>query len=195
MTSKKLLQDDKPAAVQPAAAHGSWFTRISWAITICLVVLMVAFVSSRHLAARAAAIDSQAATPISSGTVNIPYTSSKTPPVALPAFDPLAVLDSISPLADSHTIAPTQPRETALDYTVASGDSIFAIAKDFNVKPDSILWANNSTLKDNPDIRQALDTELRKLLGLIKPDAAPAAAEASVAAATAGPAKPAPARR
>ncbi len=28
-------------------------------------------------------------------------------------------------------------------------------------------------LKDNPDIRQAIDTELRKTLGLIKPDAAP----------------------
>ena len=29
-------------------------------------------------------------------------------------------------------------------------------------------------LKDNPDIRQAIDTELRKALGLIKPDVAPA---------------------
>jgi recombination protein RecA len=31
-------------------------------------------------------------------------------------------------------------------------------------------------LKDNPDIRQSLDTELRKALGLTKPEAAPAAA-------------------
>jgi recombination protein RecA len=34
-------------------------------------------------------------------------------------------------------------------------------------------------LKDNPDIRQAVDTELRKLLGLIKTDAAPAAEAAT----------------
>jgi recombination protein RecA len=47
-------------------------------------------------------------------------------------------------------------------------------------------------LKDNPDMRQAVDTELRKLLGLIKPDAIPAAAEAAAPIAAA---KPAPARR
>jgi recombination protein RecA len=33
-------------------------------------------------------------------------------------------------------------------------------------------------LKDNPDIRQTLDTELRKLLGLIKTDTAAAVPEA-----------------
>jgi hypothetical protein len=33
-------------------------------------------------------------------------------------------------------------------------------------------------MKDNPDIRQTVDTELRKLLGLIKPEPAEAAAEA-----------------
>src|SRR5579885_2201961 len=47
-------------------------------------------------------------------------------------------------------------------------------------------------LKDNPDIRQTIDTDLRKALGLVKPDAAAAPAEAP------GPvpvAKPAPARR
>ncbi len=47
-------------------------------------------------------------------------------------------------------------------------------------------------LKDNADIRQTIDTELRKLLGLIKPEPAAAAAEAP---APAPPAKPAPARR
>jgi recombination protein RecA len=36
-------------------------------------------------------------------------------------------------------------------------------------------------LKDNPDIRQAIDQELRKLLGLVKPDPVAAAAEAAVA--------------
>jgi len=45
-------------------------------------------------------------------------------------------------------------------------------------------------LKDNPDIRQSLDTELRKLLGLIKTDAAAAAPEAPTPAAkTASPRK------
>jgi recombination protein RecA len=46
-------------------------------------------------------------------------------------------------------------------------------------------------LKDNPDIRQTIDTELRKALGLIKTEAAPPAVEAAAAPS----AKPAPARR
>src|SRR6202043_3140539 len=49
-------------------------------------------------------------------------------------------------------------------------------------------------LKDNPDIRQNEDSELRKLLGLIRPHPAAAVAEAVVPP-NAAPAKPAPARR
>jgi recombination protein RecA len=52
-------------------------------------------------------------------------------------------------------------------------------------------------LKDNPDIRAAVDTELRKALGLMKPDAVPAAAaETGGARPTAGATpKPAPIRK
>jgi recombination protein RecA len=48
-------------------------------------------------------------------------------------------------------------------------------------------------LKDNPDIRQAIDQELRKALGLIKPEAAPTA-EAPPPPVNSSP-KPVPARR
>ncbi|HTX34197.1 MAG TPA: recombinase RecA [Bryobacteraceae bacterium] len=48
-------------------------------------------------------------------------------------------------------------------------------------------------LKDNLDIRQAIDTELRKILGLIKPDASPMPEPAAQAASA--PPKPAAARR
>ena len=47
-------------------------------------------------------------------------------------------------------------------------------------------------LKDNPDIRQTIDTELRKVLGLTKPEPAPAAAEAPPPSPAP---KPAPARK
>jgi recombination protein RecA len=49
-------------------------------------------------------------------------------------------------------------------------------------------------LKDNQDIRQTIDTELRKALGLIKPDAAPAPEAAAPAPSGAAP-KAAPVRR
>ncbi|HMC62690.1 MAG TPA: hypothetical protein VKJ01_26080, partial [Candidatus Solibacter sp.] len=49
-------------------------------------------------------------------------------------------------------------------------------------------------LKDNPDIRQNIDTDLRKLLGLVKPEPAAAAAAEAAVAQNASP-KPVPARR
>ncbi|MGA3019237.1 MAG: DNA recombination/repair protein RecA, partial [Bryobacteraceae bacterium] len=56
----------------------------------------------------------------------------------------------------------------------------------FSYKGDRIGQGRENArqfLKDNPDIRQALDTELRKLLGLIKTDAPAAPPEAPVPAA------------
>jgi recombination protein RecA len=48
-------------------------------------------------------------------------------------------------------------------------------------------------LKDNPDIRQSLDTELRKILGLVKPEVSPMPEPAAQAASA--PPKPVAARR
>jgi murein DD-endopeptidase MepM/ murein hydrolase activator NlpD len=36
-------------------------------------------------------------------------------------------------------------------YTVKSGDSVFAIAKAHSIKPETLLWANYDTLQDNPE--------------------------------------------
>jgi murein DD-endopeptidase MepM/ murein hydrolase activator NlpD len=47
-----------------------------------------------------------------------------------------------------------------ISYTVKSGDSIFSIAKNFNIKPETLLWANYDLLKDNPDML-SLDMELK----------------------------------
>jgi len=49
-------------------------------------------------------------------------------------------------------------------------------------------------LKDNPDIRQNIDSELRKALGLVKPDAAPVPVESPMPAPVAA-GKPGPPRR
>ncbi|MGA2194252.1 MAG: recombinase RecA [Bryobacteraceae bacterium] len=60
----------------------------------------------------------------------------------------------------------------------------------FSYKGDRIGQGRENArqfLKDNPDIRQSLDTELRKLLGLVKADAAAAAPEAPAPAAKTAP--------
>lgn len=53
------------------------------------------------------------------------------------------------------TAAKTQTataQRAIVTYTVASGDTLFGIAGDYGVSPESILWSNYKTLRDNPDL-------------------------------------------
>jgi LysM repeat protein len=54
--------------------------------------------------------------------------------------------------ADLHTVLPvvTNIRSQVIQYTVESGDSIFSIAEKFDLKPETILWGNRYTLRDDP---------------------------------------------
>jgi murein DD-endopeptidase MepM/ murein hydrolase activator NlpD len=44
-----------------------------------------------------------------------------------------------------------RPRKGVITYTIQAGDTMFGIAQQFNLQPESILWANPD-LKDNPDL-------------------------------------------
>ena len=48
------------------------------------------------------------------------------------------------------TIIPDQNSTKPQTYQIEKGDSIFAIAKKFNIKPETILWANSAVLNDDP---------------------------------------------
>ncbi len=53
-----------------------------------------------------------------------------------------------------HTTIPTRSRVDVLTYIVEQGDSLFAIAETFGLKPETILWGNFDTLADNPHTLQ-----------------------------------------
>ncbi len=44
-----------------------------------------------------------------------------------------------------------RPRKDVISYTVQAGDTLFGIAQQFSLQPESVLWANPE-LKDNPDL-------------------------------------------
>lgn len=59
------------------------------------------------------------------------------------------------------TNIPERPRYDVIDHEVVKGDSLFAIAAEYNIKPDSLLWANFDVLKDNPDsLRLGMDLKI-----------------------------------
>lgn len=59
--------------------------------------------------------------------------------------------DGILRQANLHTTIPTRPRIDVVEYTVQQGDSVFAIAEKFGLKPTTILFGNYAILKDSPD--------------------------------------------
>lgn len=49
-----------------------------------------------------------------------------------------------------HTDVPSRPRNEVFTYTVKEGDTLIGIADKFGLKPETILWANQFVLGDNP---------------------------------------------
>jgi murein DD-endopeptidase MepM/ murein hydrolase activator NlpD len=81
----------------------------------------------------------------------------KATPTFPPEADPASIIfpkalpsDSIPRYVDAHTSLPVKPRTEITHYTVQKGDTIFAIANKFNLKPQTILWGNYDILADNP---------------------------------------------
>jgi murein DD-endopeptidase MepM/ murein hydrolase activator NlpD len=51
-----------------------------------------------------------------------------------------------------YTLIPNRPRVDVITYTVQTGDSLFSIADQFGLQPETILWGNFEILEDNPHL-------------------------------------------
>lgn len=71
--------------------------------------------------------------------------------LSLPAYKADRLTLSVNRQSNVHTTIPNRPRQDVLKYTVATGDSVFSIAQSFNIKPETVLWANYDQLNDRPD--------------------------------------------
>ena len=49
-----------------------------------------------------------------------------------------------------HTNIPDRPRSEIIQYTVAKGDTVIGIAEKFNLKPQTIMFGNYYTIRDDP---------------------------------------------
>lgn len=119
-----------------------WLIAATWLLTILMVALLgfalFQYFSGRSLLA----------------FVSLPSRSqtASEQPAALPAFEPTRVMDSVERGTDPETVLPTGARQGISEYTVVSGDTLFGLAKNYSLEPESILWANFKTLHDNPHL-------------------------------------------
>jgi murein DD-endopeptidase MepM/ murein hydrolase activator NlpD len=147
---------NKPLQRNPARS-GIWLSIVAWGIA--LVVVAAAFyigwrVLSHRMTVTAAA---EPATPVLTAEIPAaspapgePSSSAKTT-IPLPVLQPPDTAAFISRHPTLHTIIPTRTPVEVENYKVDKGDSVFEIASKFNIKPETILWANYDQLNDNPD--------------------------------------------
>jgi len=75
------------------------------------------------------------------------------PSSALVPDDEAVITRHYVPMTTTLSAAPQGAAARALlTYTVQSGDTLFGIAAAFGLMPETILWSNYGTLKDNPDL-------------------------------------------
>src|SRR6185369_6924717 len=110
------------------------FNTISWGLTFILVVGILFGGYSWKQSTTAV----QALQP---GPTTAP--NKKQPDVKMPALGGSSAFLSIARNIELKTNSPAdKPRYTVEDYRVSRGDSIFAIAESYKLKPETILWAN-----------------------------------------------------
>ena len=91
------------------------------------------------------------------------------PTVALPSgVDHLQSGPGIGRALDLKTSVSGQADLKPITYKVQVGDSVFAIAKQFSIKPESILYSNEATLNDNPaNLSPGMKLEIPPVDGLL----------------------------
>jgi LysM repeat protein len=116
-------------------------------LSIVLVLLVVWIMRTFFMGAQPEAIPKGIAL-----AANLPTPTATQPAPELPT---LSISDT-SPTTgiyrqiSLHTTIPSRPRVEVITYTVQSGDSVFGIADQFGLKPETILWGNSAVLSDNP---------------------------------------------
>lgn len=66
------------------------------------------------------------------------------PLVVVPPMSNETVIAGVTRQVKLHTEIPERPNSRIVKYTIQSGDTAWSIAKKFNLKPETILWGNDS---------------------------------------------------
>ena len=137
---KKAREGTAKGSRKPEAGKGLALSFLSWGVTILLVAVMILVLF------RGAPF-----TLVSAHTESTESPAGEAAAIAeLPAFTPAPGDEYLVRLANLNTTLPKDARSSAVKYTVQPGDSIFSISKEFNIKPETILWANYDLLNDDP---------------------------------------------
>jgi murein DD-endopeptidase MepM/ murein hydrolase activator NlpD len=129
-------------AVSPAQF---WLPKIGWGVALIMIgfTVYVAFKRVPGLVSTPAPLPTPTPiAPIPSGSGGAPHM----PDIVASS------LVSVSRKTDLHTEKPDRPLDRVQHYLVEKGDSVFSISRQYDLQPESILWANFDVLQDDPQM-------------------------------------------
>jgi peptidase M23-like protein/LysM domain-containing protein len=80
-------------------------------------------------------------------TAAAPLSASVVPASAL---DFALSMSGVRRFANIHTVIPDRPRKEMTYYDVVEGDTVIGIAEKYGLQPQTVLWGNYNTLRDDP---------------------------------------------
>jgi murein DD-endopeptidase MepM/ murein hydrolase activator NlpD len=118
------------------------FNGIAWGVTILIVFGLLGFGYWRLFSPSVSAAAPAATLSGEKTPTDLPSTTKATPVGNLQAIVRQVWLKTDITSKTTYTIT---------NYTVEPGDALFSIAKQFSIKPETLLWANYDILQDSPD--------------------------------------------
>lgn len=134
----------------------SWRRYVGVAIIVVFALLIVGVMRNYAAGVEAARQDQLYATAQALAQPRIDAVTGGEAGALMPSFSLASspFSSGIPRLASLDTIIPSRPRVGTETYTVAKGDTLFAIADKYGLQPQSILWFNFEALGDNPALIQ-----------------------------------------
>lgn len=133
---------EKENAISPAQF---WLPKIGWGVALIMIGFTV-FVAIKRVPGL---ISTPVALPTLTPIAPIPAGSGGAP--HMPDIVASSLV-SVSRKPDLHTEKPDRPLDKVQHYLVEKGDSVFSISRQFDLQPESILWANFDVLQDDPQM-------------------------------------------
>jgi hypothetical protein len=131
------------------------FLRLGTHTLLVALILIIAWgLRTYYLLAQSEALPENSSQAVNGITENLPAAQAEP---SLPFFRPQTGASSAGSFttgvrrqASLHTAGPSRPRLEAVSYIVQPGDTLFGIAVQFGIQPETLLWANQLVLGDNP---------------------------------------------
>ena len=120
----------------------SWlFTGFSWGVTALVVAALLGFAFWKIIPQQVVVASEPTSTPTAAGALTSLPVATGSDPGAQAIVRHIVLKTEIS----------SSTNYKVIQYTVVRGDSLMGIAKEHNIKPETLMWANYDALQDSPD--------------------------------------------